>query len=47
MKHKEEDSFTKAWNSIFLDPWIPILWTLFIIGVILGLGIALLLTLIF
>lgn len=47
MKRKEEDSFTKAWNSIFFDPFVPVFWALLGIGILLGAGIVLLVMAIF
>jgi hypothetical protein len=47
MTEKHEDSFTKAWKEIFINPWIPVLWALFTIGIVVGAFIVLILMLIF
>jgi len=44
MKRNErnEDSFSKAWNSIFFDPFVPVFWGLLAIGILIGAGAVLL-----
>jgi hypothetical protein len=47
MKRNKEDSFSKAWKSVFLDPFVPVFWGLLGVGILLGAVVALLLMAVF